>query len=96
MAKRLWSVLTDNMDVCMFTGSAPVERHHVYGGTNRGRSEKYGYIAPLRPDLHPNGASVGELGKDVDLVLKQRCQRHYEEFHGAREDFIKEFGRSWL
>ena len=31
MAKRLWSVLTDDMDHCYFTGSPDVERHHPNG-----------------------------------------------------------------
>ena len=52
--KILWSVFTDDMDHCYFTGSAPVERHHIFGGNpNRKYSEKYGFVIPLRPDLHP-------------------------------------------
>lgn len=96
MGKKLWSIFTDDMDSCMITGTSPVERHHVFGGANRSRSEKYGFIAPLRPDLHPNGVRAGEAAKSLDMVLKTRCQRYYEEFHGTREDFIKEFGKSWL
>ena len=30
MAKRLWSVFTDDMDHCYFTGSSMVERHHIF------------------------------------------------------------------
>ena len=55
MAKRLTSVFTDDMDRCFFTGSTCVERHHIFGGSNRKLSEKYGFVVPLRPDLHPNG-----------------------------------------
>ena len=94
--KKLFSVFTDDMDHCMFTGTAPVERHHVFGGSNRKRSEKYGFIAPLRPDLHPNGVFAGPQAKDVDLDLKTKAQTYYEEHYGSREDFIREFGRSWL
>lgn len=95
--KRLNSVLTDDMEHCMFTGSPNVERHHVFGGYNRAKSEKYGFIAPLRPDFHPNGVFANPDRKDeVDLQLKQKCQRYYEEHIGTRKDFIAEFGRSWL
>ena len=94
--KRLTSVLTDDMDVCMFTGASPVERHHIFGGANKKRSEKYGFIAPLRPDLHPNGVFAGKDAKEVDLRLKTMAQTYYEEHHGTREEFIKEFGKSWL
>ena len=94
--KKLFSVFTEDMDHCMFTGAAPVERHHIYGGSNRKKCEKYGFIAPLRPDLHPNGIFVGPEGKSVDLRLKTMAQEYYEKHHGTREDFIKEFGRSYL
>lgn len=96
MAKRLKSIFTDDMDHCMFTGCAPVERHHVFGGSNRKKSEKYHFVAPLRPDLHPNGVFAGEHAKEVDLYLKQKAQAYYEEHIGSREDFIKEFGKSYL
>lgn len=94
--KMLHSVLTDDMDHCMFTGTAPVERHHVFGGPNKWRSEKYGFIAPLRPDLHPNGVFAGKQAKDVDMRLKKMCQTYYEANYGTREQFIKEFGKSHL
>ena len=96
MAKKLWSVLTNDMDTCMFTGSPYIERHHVFGGANKGLSEKYGYIAPLRYDLHPNGANKGADASDIDTILKQKCQQHYETHHGTRDQFIKEFGKSYL
>lgn len=96
MGKKLTSVLTDDMDHCMFTGTAPVERHHVFGAANKWRSEKYGFIAPLRPDLHPNGVFAGVHAKEVDLALKMRSQAYYEEHYGTREEFIKEFGRNYL
>ena len=96
MAKKLKSVLTDDMDHCMFSGAAQVERHQVYGGSNKKNSEKYGFIAPLRPDLHPNGVFAGKNAKRVDTELKQRCQRYFEEHNGTREEFISIFGRSYL
>ena len=96
MAKRLTSVFTEDMDHCMFTGNAPVERHHIFGGANKERSEKYGFIAPLRPDLHPNGVFAGKDVKSVDLALKTKAQAYYEEHYGTRKDFIREFGKSYL
>lgn len=38
--KRLWSVFTDDMDHCYFTGSAPVERHHIFGGNPNRKTVK--------------------------------------------------------
>ena len=96
MAKRLFSVFTTDMDHCMFTGTACVERHHIFGAANRKKSEKYGFIAPLRPDLHPNGVFAGKDAKAIDLRLKTMAQTYYEEHYGTREEFIKEFGKSYL
>lgn len=76
--KKLTSVFTENMDCCIYTGSYIVERHHIFGGSNRKKSEKYGFVVPLRPDYHP------------------MAQTYYEENIGSREEFRKEFGKSWL
>lgn len=95
--KKLWSVFTNDMDACYFTGSPMVERHHIYGGANKKRSEQYGFIMPLRYDLHPNGAHADkEQSLVIDLELKCMAQAYYEEHYGTREQFIQEFGKSWL
>lgn len=99
MAKRLHSIFTDDMERCIFTGSPYVERHHVFPGVaNRPKCEKYGFIAPLRHDLHPNGARFNPTpnNRKIDPYLRRKCQEWYEKNIGNREDFIKEFGKSWL
>lgn len=97
MAKRLTSVFTDNMDSCIFTGSYDIERHHIFGGSNRKLSEKYGFVVPLRYDLHPNGARVNpKYGQAVDTKLKRMAQEYFEANYGSREDFRQLFGRSYL
>lgn len=93
------SVLTDDMDHCIFTGSPNVERHHIFyrmGGGMKKKCEKYGFIAPLRPDLHPNGVHAGEHAKDVDLWLKTKSQEYYEAHYGSQERFVQEFGKSYI
>ncbi len=98
--KRLWSIFTEDMDHCFYTGSNVVERHHIFYGMGGGKKElceKYGYVIPLRPDLHPNGVYATEYARTVlDLHLKQECQRDFEARHGTRDEFINKFGRSWL
>ena len=96
---RLWSIFTDDMDTCIFTGSNIVERHHVFAGkARRKKCEKYGFIAPLRPDKHPNGVYFvrTEENLKIDNYLKQQCQIYFECHYGSREDFRKEFGKSYL
>jgi hypothetical protein len=98
MGKRLWSVFTDDMNHCIFTGSDRVERHHIFGGANRKKSEKYGFVIPLRPDLHPNGVhyNPSNLLGITDIELKMMAQDYFEKHIGNRSLFREEFGKSWL
>lgn len=98
MAKKLWSAFTDDMEHCMFTGTSACHRHHIFYGSRRAISERYGYVVPIASYLHEfNKGSVHDNpNKGLDLTLKQMAQRHFEAHHGTREDFIKEFGKSWL
>lgn len=95
--KRLWSVFTDDMDHCYFTGTSPVERHHIFGGNpNRKNSEKYGFVLPLSPQMHPNGVYAGKDAVVIDLKLKKMAQKYFEDHYGNREDFRRIFGKSYL
>lgn len=101
------SIFTDNLRVCAVTGrSGHIEVHHIFGAANRTRSTFYGFVIPLLAEIHPNGARrddkackelTGKTIKELDTELKQACQRHYEEALGkSREEWRKEFGRSYL
>lgn len=98
MAKKLWSVFTDDMRRCYLTSSAIVEIHHIFGGANRKRSEERGFTVPLHPTLHPNGVHFIRTpeSEKIDMELKQQAQHYYESHYGSREDFRKEFGKSYL
>lgn len=98
MAKILWSVFTSDMDHCFITGLPGVERHHIIGKTkyNKMLCEEYGYIVPVIPRLHPNGAQADAEGRALDIVFKQMAQRDFEAKHGTREEFIRLFGKSYL
>lgn len=96
--KKLTSVFTSDMDRCYFTGSPVVERHHVFGGPLRKKSEKYGFVVPLHPYLHPNGVHFKRTPENlkIDRKLKVMCQEYYEEHIGSREDWMREFYENYL
>lgn len=100
MAKRLWSVFTEDMDHCYFSGSPYVERHHIFEGQQgyKEKSENRGFVIPLRYDLHPNGASFKATpeNQQIDDKLKRMAQEYYEAHYGSREQFRQEFGRNYL
>lgn len=88
--------ILQNERVCYITGS-PVylHKHHVYGNANRKISERNGFYVWLRADWH-NASNYGvHFNKELDISLKQECQRKYEESH-TREDFINLIGKSYL
>jgi hypothetical protein len=72
------------------------DHHIIYGTSNRKKSEKYGLKVWLCA-YHHNMSNEGvHFNKALDLALKTKAQTYYEEHYGTREDFIREFGRSYL
>lgn len=96
MIKALKSVMTDDLEHCIITGSDTVHIHHVFAGMNRKNSEKYGFIIPLRPDLHNMSNKGIHFNRELDLIWKRKCQQYFEDNFGTREEFRKVFGKSWL
>ena len=98
MARRrgeLESALVDDMDFCIVCKRPRQQVHHVFGSYNRKKSDDYKYILPLC-EPHHTGTNGVHNNKQMDRQFKQMAQRHFEQHHGTRKDFIKEFGKSWL
>ena len=89
------SIITDNMEKCFLCGSYyHIEKHHIFGGSNRKFSEKYGLYVPLCHWCHnepPNGA---HFNKEVMDELHRLGQEGFEE-HYPELDFMKIFGRNY-
>ncbi len=95
--KKLFSVLTNDLEHCFVCGSNTVAIHHVFGASNRTKSEKRGFILPLHPRWHTDSNDAVHRGnKALDLQFKQMAQTYYEQHYGTRADFIIEFGKSYL
>lgn len=97
--KKLFSVIQNNLCTCFVTGSPNVAVHHIFPGKGRRKlCEKYGFLVALEPRYHNMSSysvhAVPNAG--LDLQFKQMAQRYYEENYGTRQDFIKEFGKSYL
>lgn len=80
-------------DICNERG---LHKHHVYEGWgNRQRSEDTGCWIYLCGQHH-NLSNYGiHFNKDVDMEVKQECQRKFEETH-SREEFMDIFGKNYL
>lgn len=73
--------------------------HHCFAGGTSGRramSEKYGLTVMLCP-MHHNASNEGvHFNKENDLIIKRMAQEYYEEHIGTREEFIRDFIKSYL
>lgn len=71
------------------------EHHCLYGTANRNQSEKYGLKVWLCQPHHTGKFGV-HSNRVPDLQIKRIAQMTFERKIGTREDFMKEFGKSYL
>ena len=94
--KLIENPMWDAGEFCVVCGSPKVQHHHVIGGTaNRRISDKHGYVIPLCMEHHLGGNGI-HRNRGLDLYWKGMAQKHYEKHRGSRQDFINEFGKSFL
>jgi hypothetical protein len=91
--------MTRSTRKCYLTGRTDnLQLHHCFPGKNRKTSDEYGFWVYLTQDLH-NGSNPGAVhnnpNQGYDLMLKQLCQRKYEE-ENTRENFTALIGKSYL
>ena len=92
------SILQDKKE-CYITGSTcNLHKHHIFEGTaNRKLSERDGLWIWLRADWHNLSDYVVHFNKELDLKLKRIAQKRWQEYyHKTEEDFIKEYGKSYI
>ncbi len=84
------------MRECYICGTTlDIECHHVFGGAYRKKSEKYGYLRDLCARHHRTSKHSVHMDMHLNYKLRQECQREFEQTR-SREEFIKEFGRSYI
>lgn len=96
---KLFSVLQYDLSTCFVTGSTNVAIHHVFPGNGRRKKcERYGFVVALEPRYHnmSNYSVHAVPNEGLDLQLKQLAQKYFEAHYGTRDQFINEFGRSYL
>ena len=75
--------------ICDYCGKQckRLDPHEVYGGSNRQRSIKNGFVKKLCRECHSNEKIIAQLKIDT--------QKEYEKEH-TREAFIKIIGKSYI
>ncbi len=89
------SIVSDNKE-CFICGSTQwLECHHIYGGSNRKHSTKYGLVVYLCHYCHnepPNGV---HHNRERMLWLRKVGQKKFNEAY-PKLDFMRIFGRNYL
>ena len=84
------------MRKCYLCGRAwGIEKHHVFGGSNRKKSEKYGMVVDLCHWCHNEPPDGVHHNSEVNHRLKAGFQGKFEETH-SREEFRRIFGKSYI
>ena len=90
--------LLDNNKVCFICGTTfNLHKHHIYGGANRSKSERDGCWCYLCAPHHNMSDGGVHFDREKNLWLKKTCQELWmTKYKKTEEDFIKEYGRSYL
>ena len=76
----------------------PLDRHHLFGGGNRRKSEKLGLVVDLcHGSCHIFGERAAHRCRETAQALHEYGQRMAMERMGwSTEEFVREFGRNYL
>ena len=76
----------------------PLDRHHIFGGPNRKKSEQYGLVVMLcHRRCHIFGPNAVHQDARTMQVLHEYGQRKWmTEQNATVEDFIEAFGKNYL
>ena len=88
------SKFTTDLEHCFVCGRPYPNKHHMMNKGDKKKSEKYGLILPLCANHHTGAEGVHKKPERM-LACRQMAQRKFEEEH-TREEWIKEFGKSYL
>lgn len=75
-----------------------LEKHHIFGGPLRDKSEKYGcYVWLCGNECHRNGRKSAHHCKETATALKQYAQaKVMKEQNWTLNEFRAEFGKNYL
>lgn len=72
-----------------------IHKHHIFGGSRRNTSEKYGmwmYLCAAHHDMSDAGI---HFNAKFDRKAKEYCQKRFEALH-SHEEFMALIGRNYI
>lgn len=96
------SILQEDKTHCYICGMnanlEPLDCHHIFGGSNRKKSEEYGLKVYIHHSkCHIFGKNSVHQNAEIDRALKSFVQHKAMQYYGwTVEDFRKIFGRNYI
>lgn len=82
---------------CICGSTLQVATHEIFFGTaNRKKSIQDGMVCNLCGKHHNLSSEGVHFNHELDVKLKQKAQKVWEDTYGDRTAFIKRYGRSFL
>ena len=90
--------LRKRMRCCAICGSTQwIEKHHIFGGALRKKSEKYGLVIDLCHSCHNEPPDGAHFNKNTMLMLHQYGQRKaMRDNNWTVDEFRDEFYKNYL
>ena len=93
MAKKLYSIITKDLEHCYLCGACDPQIHHIFNGVNKKKSEKYGLIMPLCMNHHIGDEGVHTIPHKM-RETKEFGQRMFELYY-PELNFREIFGKNY-
>ena len=96
------SILQQDPTRCFICGGYacgdPLDKHHVFGGAMRSKSEKYGLTVYLHHNkCHIFGKYAVHQNAEINNTLKAKAQAKAMQYYGwGVDDFRREFYKNYL
>lgn len=86
---------SDKCWLCDCNGRGKMDRHEVFGGAYRAKSKRLGlWVHLCHDDCHLNG--VHRFAHQAELLKFEAQMCAMKTYGWSKEDFIREFGKSYL
>lgn len=88
-----YSIIQQDLSKCYFCNNKAIDWHELLKGRNRKRCIKWGLCVRICRDCHTKTENDSRFYQEGQIIAQKKWQEHYKK---NEEDFIKEFGRSYL
>lgn len=75
---KRYSILTEDMDRCFICGKfTGIQKHEIFGGSNREKSKYYGLVVPLCSDCHKDVHVHPRSYVDLKVIGQKAFEKKY-------------------